>query len=88
MCHCKYSVIAVLTVLRVQTFTEGYDAMLEPPGSYCGYASLYLTSCLIRYCPELTYNSNLWHLLTTCALICVAVVLLVEQNIYSCDDDI
>lgn len=32
----------------VQIFREGLDAMLNPPGSYCAYASVYLTVCLIR----------------------------------------
>lgn len=33
---------------RVQIVREGLDAMLNPPGSYCAYASVYLTVCLIR----------------------------------------
>eukprot|EP00602_Paraphysomonas_sp_CaronLab_P003263 CAMPEP_0185019062 /NCGR_PEP_ID=MMETSP1103-20130426/1672_1 /TAXON_ID=36769 /ORGANISM="Paraphysomonas bandaiensis, Strain Caron Lab Isolate" /LENGTH=547 /DNA_ID=CAMNT_0027549141 /DNA_START=667 /DNA_END=2310 /DNA_ORIENTATION=- len=40
--------LSVFMVLAAQIYREGYDAMLEPPGSYCGYASLYLTCCLIR----------------------------------------
>lgn len=31
-----------------QIVREGRDAMLNPPGSYCAYASVYLTVCLIR----------------------------------------
>lgn len=31
-----------------QIFREGLDAILNPPGSYCAYASVYLTVCLIR----------------------------------------
>lgn len=32
----------------MQTWSEGFQAMMEPPGSYCTYASLYVTMCLIK----------------------------------------
>lgn len=37
-----------LPAQRSQIVREGLDAMLNPPGSYCAYASVYLTVCLIR----------------------------------------
>lgn len=40
--------ISVFMVLLVQVYREGFSTMLEPPGSYCAYACLYLTMCLIR----------------------------------------
>jgi hypothetical protein len=34
----------------MQTHREGFEAVvLEAPGSYCAYASLYFSMCFIRY---------------------------------------
>lgn len=41
------NVMVFLTVV-VQTYREGFRAMLEPPGSYCAYACLYITLCLLK----------------------------------------
>ncbi|CAN0466723.1 unnamed protein product, partial [Laminaria digitata] len=43
-----FIVLASFVVAIAQIFREGLDAMLNPPGSYCAYASVYLTVCLIR----------------------------------------
>lgn len=42
--------VLVFLILLVQVWREGggYSAMLEPPGSYCAYASMYITCCLIK----------------------------------------
>ena len=40
--------ITVFIVVIVQTYREGFQAMMEPPGSYCAYACLYVTMCLIK----------------------------------------
>mmetsp|Transcript_13338 Transcript_13338/g.13831 ORF Transcript_13338/g.13831 Transcript_13338/m.13831 type:complete len:658 (+) Transcript_13338:26-1999(+) len=40
--------LSVFLVLGYQVSLVGIDAMLEPPASYCAYASLYFTCCLIR----------------------------------------
>jgi hypothetical protein len=41
------NVMVFLTVV-VQTYREGFQAILEPPGSYCAYACLYITLCLLK----------------------------------------
>ena len=33
---------------HTQTYREGFKAMMEPPGSYCAYACMYITMCLIK----------------------------------------
>ncbi|CAN0349450.1 unnamed protein product [Ectocarpus sp. 12 AP-2014] len=43
-----FIVLASFVVAVAQIVREGLDAMLNPPGSYCAYASVYLTVCLIR----------------------------------------
>jgi len=40
--------LLVFFVLMTQTWREGFPAMMEPPGSYCAYACLYITMCLIK----------------------------------------
>lgn len=40
--------IIVAVVLLVQTAREGFGAILEAPGSYCAYAVLYITMCLMK----------------------------------------
>jgi hypothetical protein len=40
--------LLIFFVLVSQTYREGFEAILEPPGSYCGYALLYITMCLIK----------------------------------------
>lgn len=35
-------------MLIVQTWRDGIAGMMEPPGSYCAYACLYITMCLIK----------------------------------------
>lgn len=42
--------VLVFLILLAQVWREGggYSAMLEPPGSYCAYASMYITCCLIK----------------------------------------
>ena len=40
--------VSVVMVLLYQYAREGFDALLSAPGSYCGYACLYLTLCLIK----------------------------------------
>lgn len=40
--------LVVFLVVLVQVGNDGFQALLEPPGSYCGYACLYFTMCLIR----------------------------------------
>lgn len=43
-----FIVLSSFVVALIQIFKEGLDAILSPPGSYCAYASVYLTVCLIR----------------------------------------
>jgi hypothetical protein len=31
-----------------QSYREGFQAMLEAPGSYCAYAVMYITMCLMK----------------------------------------
>lgn len=40
--------VAVVMVLVYQYSREGFEALLSAPGSYCAYACLYLTLCLIK----------------------------------------
>ena len=40
--------LAVFFVLVMQIYEYGFSAILTPPGSYCAYACLYLTMCLIK----------------------------------------
>lgn len=40
--------VCSVTVVIIQTFRDGFQAMLEPPGSYCAYGSLYITMCLLK----------------------------------------
>ena len=40
--------LAVVIVVVIQIWREGFKAILEPPGSYCAYAGLYITCCMIR----------------------------------------
>lgn len=40
--------LAVFFVLCMQIYEYGFGAIMTPPGSYCGYACLYLTMCLIK----------------------------------------
>lgn len=40
--------IMTFIVLSMQTYREGFQAIMEPPGSYCAYACLYITMCLIK----------------------------------------
>jgi len=35
-------------VLLFQIYHDGFQAILEPPGSYCAYANLYITLCLLK----------------------------------------
>jgi hypothetical protein len=37
-----------MLVLLMQLWNDGFEALLEPPGSYCAYACLYFTMCLIK----------------------------------------
>lgn len=41
---CVFAAVVVLS----QTSKDGFVALLEPPGSYCAYACLYITCCLIK----------------------------------------
>lgn len=43
-----FIVLSSFVVALIQIFKEGLHAILSPPGSYCAYASVYLTICLIR----------------------------------------
>ncbi|CAM9795574.1 unnamed protein product, partial [Phaeothamnion confervicola] len=43
-----FIVLTSFVVAVVQICREGLKAILSPPGSYCAYASVYLTVCLIR----------------------------------------
>ena len=40
--------LTVVFVLLIQTTRDGFRAILEPPGSYCAYACLYITMCLLK----------------------------------------
>ncbi len=40
--------LAVFFVLIMQIYEYGFSAILTTPGSYCAYACLYLTMCLIK----------------------------------------
>eukprot|EP01038_Epipyxis_sp_PR26KG_P008880 gene8880-11977_t len=40
--------LVVFFILMTQFIKDGHDAILEPPGSYCAYACMYITSCLIK----------------------------------------
>lgn len=40
--------ISVFVGLLTQLYEYGFSAIMEPPGSYCAYACLYLTMCLVR----------------------------------------
>ncbi|RYG66054.1 hypothetical protein EON64_10630, partial [archaeon] len=40
--------VIVGIVLATVLYDQGYAGMLEPPGSYCAYSCMYITSCLIR----------------------------------------
>jgi len=40
--------IFVFIILMGQIYREGHTAVLEAPGSYCAYACMYITSCLIK----------------------------------------
>jgi hypothetical protein len=41
--------VFVFITLLAQVFREGgYNAMLEPPGSYCAYALMYVSTCMIK----------------------------------------
>lgn len=40
--------LLVFLVLLGYTWQDGFGAMMEPPGSYCAYACLYITMCLIK----------------------------------------
>ncbi len=40
--------LANFLVLVAQTADAGFAALLEPPGSYCAYACLYFTLCLVK----------------------------------------
>ena len=37
-----------MIVVVIQTTRDGFQALLEPPGSYCAYAGLYITLCLLK----------------------------------------
>ena len=40
--------VILCMVLCTQVYREGFQAMMEPPGSYCAYACLYITMCLFK----------------------------------------
>lgn len=40
--------LTTFVVLIGYTYSDGFGAMMEPPGSYCAYACLYITMCLIK----------------------------------------
>jgi hypothetical protein len=40
--------VFVFVILMVQLYREGFLAVMEPPGSYCAYAALYITMCLMK----------------------------------------
>lgn len=40
--------VSSVMVVIIQTCRDGFQAMLEPPGSYCAYGSLYITMCLLK----------------------------------------
>ena len=40
--------VSSVMVVIIQTFRDGFQAMLEPPGSYCAYGTLYITMCLLK----------------------------------------
>jgi len=40
--------VCVFFALITSTYSDGFSAMMEPPGSYCAYACMYITSCLIK----------------------------------------
>lgn len=45
-------VIAILNayIYLGQIYREGFTAILDAPGSYCAYACMYITCCLIKVC--------------------------------------
>jgi hypothetical protein len=40
--------IVVFSVVCYQTYHEGFSALLGAPGSYCAYACMYITTCLVK----------------------------------------
>jgi len=40
--------LIVFLTLMGSTWADGFGAMMEPPGSYCAYACMYITACLIK----------------------------------------
>lgn len=40
--------IVVFSVMCFSTYHEGFDALLGAPGSYCAYACMYITTCLVK----------------------------------------
>lgn len=40
--------IIMFSVVCYQTYHEGFNALLGAPGSYCAYACMYITTCLVK----------------------------------------
>jgi len=72
--------VSELTSNDAQSYREGFQAMMEPPGSYCAYASLYITMCLIKIfslATETFEEQHRWGMLCDVVMIMVIMVVVV-----------
>jgi len=68
--------LLVFVVLVGYTWSDGFGTMMEPPGSYCAYACLYITMCLIKLFTIATSTFEEQHRCTCCVCMRVCMKML------------